>query len=103
MNKKLIVVACMALILAGCGDKDDAASGSAEPGMMDKPMDATSDTMGGAGEMMNEESAGEAASDAAGTAGEAAGNAAGSAEESAEGAVDAAGGAMQDSGAVPAE
>jgi hypothetical protein len=68
MNKKLILVACMALIIAGCGDKDDAASGSAEPTMMDKASDATSDTMDATGEMAAE--AGAAVRETAGDAAE---------------------------------
>ncbi len=43
MNNKLITAVCLALILAGCSDKNDTAStGSAEPGMMDKAMESTS-------------------------------------------------------------
>jgi hypothetical protein len=55
MKTKLITAACLALILAGCGDKDDSATGSAEPGMIDKAMDT----------------AGEMATDAADATGEA--------------------------------
>ena len=45
MNRKLITAAYMALILAGCGDKSDSATGSAEPGMMDKAMDSTGEVV----------------------------------------------------------
>jgi hypothetical protein len=102
MNKKLIVVACMALILAGCGDKDDAATGSAEPTMTDKAMEATTETMGATEEMANETagSVSEAATGAADAVGEAASD---TAEGAADAAADAASGAMQDSGAAPAQ
>ena len=68
MNRKLITAACLALILAGCGDKDDSATGSAEPGMMDKAMESTSematDAADKAGEMAGE--AADAVTDTAG-------------------------------------
>jgi len=54
MNMKLITVACLALILAGCGDKDDTATGTAEPGMMDKTMDAAGEMAEDAGEMTSD-------------------------------------------------
>ena len=39
MSKKLILIAGMALALAGCGDKSDTATG--EGSMLDKAMDST--------------------------------------------------------------
>jgi hypothetical protein len=45
MNRKLITAAYLALILAGCGDKNDSATGIAEPGMMDKAMDSTGEVV----------------------------------------------------------
>jgi len=41
MNRKLITAAYLALILAGCGNKNDSTTGSVEPGMMDKAMDSS--------------------------------------------------------------
>jgi hypothetical protein len=55
MNRKLINAACLALILAGCGDKNDSATGSAEPGMMDKAMDSAGEVVEGAGDMASDE------------------------------------------------
>ena len=60
MNKRLILIASMAFIMAGCGDKDEAVTGDVEPSAIEKAMDATSDTMHDAGSAMSE-----AASDAA--------------------------------------
>jgi len=54
MNYKLITAACLALILAGCSDKSDTATGSAEPGMMDKAMESTSDMAKDAGDMASD-------------------------------------------------
>lgn len=45
MNRKLITAACLAVILAGCGDKNDSATGSVEPGMMDKAMDSSGEVV----------------------------------------------------------
>jgi hypothetical protein len=117
MNKKLILVACMALVLAGCGDKDDSASSNAESNMTDKTMDITTDSMKPAGEM-NHESTGMASEPAAaapaqestgsatpGTAGEAASgameNAGKMTNDAVEKANDAAGDAIKD--AAPAQ
>ena len=43
MNKKLIIAVAAAMIITGCGDKDDAATGTAEPTMMEQAGDAASD------------------------------------------------------------
>ncbi len=64
MNRKLIIAACMALVLAGCGDKNEPATGSAEPGMMDKAIESTSEMAEDAGEMASD--AGHAMSETAG-------------------------------------
>ena len=63
MNNKLIFIATMAFVLAGCGDNDVATTG--EPSMVDKAMDSagdaanavkdtTSDVVEDAGEMASE-------------------------------------------------
>ena len=68
MSKKLILAASMALVLAACGDKDDAATG--EPSMMDKAMDATTEMASDTAEAVKDttgdvvEGAGDMASDA---------------------------------------
>jgi hypothetical protein len=54
MSRILITAACLALILAGCGDKNDSATGSAEPGMMDKAMDSAGEVVEGAGDMVSD-------------------------------------------------
>ena len=64
MNRKLITAACLALVLAGCGDKNEPATGSAEPGMMDKAIESTSEMAEDAGEMASD--AGHATSETAG-------------------------------------
>lgn len=46
MNRKLILIATMALVLTGCGDNDVANTG--EPPMLDKAMDSAGDTAPGA-------------------------------------------------------
>jgi len=51
MNRKYITAACLTLFLAGCGDKNDSATGNTEQGMMDKAMDSGSELVGGAGNM----------------------------------------------------
>lgn len=67
MSKKLIFIAAMALVLAGCGDNDVATSG--EPATLDKEMDSagdvtnavkdsTSDVVEGTGEMATESDSG---------------------------------------------
>lgn len=91
MNRKLITAACMALVLAACGDKSDTATGSAEPGMMDKAMDATSEMASDAADAAGEaaDAAGEMASEAAGAVSETAGDIAEGASEMASDAVDA--------------
>ena len=72
MNNKLIFIATMALVLAGCGDNDVATTG--EPSMVDKAMDSggdaakavkdtTSDVVEGASDM--ESDAADAVSDTA--------------------------------------
>lgn len=63
MSKKLIFIATMALVLAGCGDSDVATTG--EPATLDKAMDSAgdatnavkdtaSDVVEGAGDMATE-------------------------------------------------
>lgn len=63
MNKKLIFIATMALVLAGCGGNDDATTGA--PSKLDKAMDSagdvantvkdtTSDVVEGAGDMASD-------------------------------------------------
>jgi len=93
MKSKLITAACLALILAGCGDKDDTATtGGTEPGMLDKVMESTSEmastVKSKAGEMA--EDAGEATSEAASAVTEKAGELTEGAGEMASDVVDAA-------------
>ena len=64
MNSKLIIAACLALVLAGCGDKNEPATGSAEPGMMDKAKESASEMAEDAGEMATD--AGQAVTETAG-------------------------------------
>lgn len=63
MNNKLVFIATMALVLAGCGDNDVATTG--EPSMLDKAMDSageaanavkdtSSDVVEGAGDMASD-------------------------------------------------
>ena len=63
MNNKLVFIATMALVLAGCGDNDVATTG--EPSMPDKAMDSageaanavkdtSSDVVEGAGDMASD-------------------------------------------------
>jgi hypothetical protein len=54
MNRKLVSAACMALVLAACGDRSDTATGSAEPGMMENAMDTASETASGEGDATGE-------------------------------------------------
>jgi hypothetical protein len=51
MSRKLFAVVCLAVILAGCGDKDNSATGSAEPVMLDKAMDSTGEVAEGSAGM----------------------------------------------------
>jgi len=50
MNRTLITTAYLVFILAGCGDKSDSATGSAEPSMMD----SSSEVVEGAGDMASD-------------------------------------------------
>ena len=54
MNRTLITAAYLVFILAGCGDKNDSATGSAESGMMDKAMDSSGEVVEGAGDMASD-------------------------------------------------
>ena len=60
MNKMLITIAAATLLISGCGDKEDAASGQAEPSVVEKTTEPASDAT-------------DAASDTASDAAEAAG------------------------------
>jgi len=77
MNKILFLAIIAAFLVAGCGDKDDAASGTTEPSMLEKAKESTkgamSDIKGATGEAMDK--AGEMASDTASAVGDAASNA----------------------------
>ena len=45
MNKVLITIVAATLVIAGCSDKQDAASGQSEPSAVEKAMDSASGTM----------------------------------------------------------
>ena len=55
MNRKFIITVCLALILTGCGDKDNSVTGSTEPGMMDKSMESAGEVVEGADDMASDE------------------------------------------------
>lgn len=65
MNKKLIFITTIALVLAGCGDNNDATTG--EPSMLDKTMDSTGDAVNAIKNTTSDavEGAGDTASDVA--------------------------------------
>lgn len=77
MNKILFTAVVAALLVSGCGDKNDAASGKTETSMLDKAMESSKGAVSGikdkAGEAM--EGASSMASDAANTVGDAASDA----------------------------
>jgi cytochrome c5 len=88
MNKMLITIVAATLLISGCGDKDDAASGQAESSAVEKTMESASDAMDSAADMASD--AGDAASDAADSAADMAAGAAESVEDAAGDAEDAA-------------
>jgi cytochrome c5 len=90
MNKMLITIAAVTLLISGCGDKEDAASGQAEPSAVEKTMESANDAMDSTADMASDaaESAGDAA-DAADSTAEMAAGAAESVDDAASDAADA--------------
>ena len=78
MNKMLITIAAATLLISGCGDKEDAASGQAEPSVVEKAAEPASDAVDSAADMAPDaaESVEDAASDAADAASDTASDAA---------------------------
>ncbi|MGB5605111.1 MAG: hypothetical protein WBN51_01230, partial [Gammaproteobacteria bacterium] len=54
MNKVMILAASTILVLAGCGDKDESATGDAAPSMLEKTMDATKGAVKDTGSAVSE-------------------------------------------------
>jgi cytochrome c5 len=92
MNKMLITTVAVTLLISGCGDKEDAASGQAEPSAVEKAMESAGDAMDSATDMASDaaESAGDAASDAMDSATDMASDAAESAGDAASDVADSA-------------
>lgn len=101
MSKKLILIAGMAIALAGCGDKSDTATGE-EGSMMDKAMDATKEMASDTADAVKGttsnvvDGAGDMASDAADAVTDTTGNMVDGASDMASDAVDAAKDAVHD-------
>jgi cytochrome c5 len=72
MNKVLITIVAATLVIAGCSDKQDAASGQAETSVVEKTMDSAKGTMSEMSEAAGDavDSTAEMASDAGKTASE---------------------------------
>ena len=45
MNKMLLTIAAATLLISGCGDKEDATSGQAEPSVVEKAVESTGSAM----------------------------------------------------------
>ena len=101
MNKTLIMIAAAALLISGCGDKDDAASGQAEPSAVEKTMESAGDAMDSAADTASDaaESVADAADSAAESVSDAADDAADTASDMAADTTEAAG-AVADGGEV---
>ena len=109
MNKILFTAVVAALLVSGCSDKDDTASGKAGTSALEKAMESSKGTLGDIKDKASEavEGAGSMASDAANKVGDAASDAMDSAGSMASGAADAvgdkAGNAMEGASAMVAD